>query len=90
MNSRIRLKELHDTLAQAKEEAIKKLREKLALKKKLEYMNMFRIENAMFEHASQITRAFVFSYFDMLDWLQPKGPQTLEQVSDNYAFPIDV
>jgi hypothetical protein len=90
MNSRIRLKELHDTLAQAKEEAIKKLREKLALKKKLEYMNMFRIENAMFEHASQITRAFVFSYFDMLDWLQPKGPQTLEQVSDNYTFPIDV
>lgn len=85
----IRLKELHDTLAQAKEEAIRKLREKLALKKKLDYINMFRIENAMFEHAAQITRAFVFSYFDMLQWLQPNGPTLVEQVPDNMAFPVE-
>jgi len=68
--SSTRLKELHDVLAQAKAEAVRKLREKLALKKQLDYLNMFRVEKSMFAHAQQISRAFVFSYFDMLQWLQ--------------------
>ena len=57
-------------MAEAKAEAIRKLREKLALQKKLDYMNMFRIEQNMFEHAQQLTRAFVFSYFEMMQWLE--------------------
>jgi len=60
-------------LAQAKAEAVRKLREKLALKKQLDYINMFRVEKSMFQHAQQISRAFVFSYFDMLQWLQVGG-----------------
>ena len=67
---------MQDTVAQAKQQAIRKLREKLALKKKLDYMNMFRIEKGMFEHAAQLTRAFVFSYFEMLQWLDVSKPAT--------------
>ncbi len=37
-------------------------------------MNLLRIENNMYEHAQQLTRAFVFSYFEMLQWLE--APQT--------------
>jgi hypothetical protein len=61
---------LHDTLAEAKAEAIRKLREKLALQKRLDYINMLRIENNIFEHSQRLTRAFVFSYFEMMQWLE--------------------
>jgi len=66
---KVRQKELTDTLAEAKNLAIAKLRERLALQKKIEYLNLLRIESNMFEHAQQLTRAYVFSYFDLIQWL---------------------
>lgn len=83
----IRLRELHDTLAQAKEEAIRKLREKLAFKKQLDYLNLLRVEKGMFEHAQQMTRAFVFSYFEMMQWLQVDKTD-IDSVPDNTAIEV--
>ncbi len=69
IRKRLRQKELEDALLEAKRSAIAKLREELARKKKLQYVNFLRIEANMFNHSQQISRAFVFSYFDLLGWL---------------------
>lgn len=67
---RIRQKEFEDALNEAKNLAIQKLREKLALQKRMEYINFLKLESRMFEFARQISRAFVFSYFELLQWIE--------------------
>ncbi|CAF0718314.1 unnamed protein product [Brachionus calyciflorus] len=66
----LRQKELQDALHEAKNLAIQKLREKLALQKRLEFINFLKLESRMFEFAQQISRAFVFSYLEMLQWIE--------------------
>ncbi|RMZ96703.1 hypothetical protein BpHYR1_046877, partial [Brachionus plicatilis] len=66
----LRQKELQEALSEAKNLAIQKLRERLALQKRMEYLNFLKLESKMFDFAQQISRAFVFSYFEMLQWLE--------------------
>jgi hypothetical protein len=68
-SARIRQKELEKALLEAKNLAMNELREKLALKKRLEYLNFLKFESNLLNHSKQITRAFVFSYIDLLGWL---------------------
>ena len=67
---RLRQKELEDGLVEARNLAIQKLREKFAQMKKMEYINFLRVESNLLKHAQQLTRAFVFSYFDLLSGLE--------------------
>ncbi len=66
----LKQKELEDALLEAKNAAIARLREQLLLQKRLEYINFMRMEAQIFSHTQQITRAFVFSYYDLLAWLE--------------------
>lgn len=66
----MRQKELQDALIEARNLAIQQLKESLARQRRLDYMNFLRFEWSMFEHDQQLSRAFVFSYFEMLQGLE--------------------
>ena len=67
---RLRQKELQDSLIEARNLAIEKMRETLAIRKRMDYMNFLRLEWNMLDHAQQLSRAFVFSYFELLQGLE--------------------
>ena len=46
------------------------MRQTLAQRKRAEYMNFLRIEWNMLDHSQQLSRAFVFSYLELLQGLE--------------------
>jgi hypothetical protein len=73
----LRQLEIEAALAEARRLAIEKLRLKLEHEKKMAYLRMMRLEANMFERSQQISRAFVYSYYDVIAWLNPNDSQAL-------------
>lgn len=66
---RLRQKELEDALNEAKRLALQKLREQLEYERRLAFMRSVRYETDLFSYNQQISRAYVFSYYEMFEWL---------------------
>lgn len=67
--------EIERALAEARRLAVEKLRLKLEAEKREAYMKLMRMESSTLAHNQQISRAFVYSYYDVIGWLKPADSQ---------------
>ena len=68
---RLRQLEIEKALAEARRLAIEKLRLKLEAEQKEAYMKYMQLERNLLNYNQQISRAFVYSYYDVIGWLNP-------------------
>ena len=81
--NRQREEELERALNEAKERAIEEAIRQAENEKRMEFMNKLRADNAQFENSQLISRAFVFSYYEILSFLGTSSAQgkTSQQVA---------
>jgi hypothetical protein len=63
-------KELEDAILEVQRLAIERLREKLEHEKRIAYTKFLKLEKRVIDHNQQLSRAFVYSYYDALDWIE--------------------
>lgn len=79
----MRQKELEEALAEARRLAIQKLREQLETERKMAYVKFMRMESNLFRYNQQISRAFVYSYYDVLGWIEGAKENNDSQLMPN-------
>jgi hypothetical protein len=81
--NRQREEELERAINEAKQRAIEEAIRQAEYEKRMEFMNKLRADNAQFESSQLISRAFVFSYYEILSFLGTSSAQgkTSQQVA---------
>jgi hypothetical protein len=69
-----REEEMINALEEAKRLAAERMREKIALRRRMMLGNALTMEKYGLDHSEHLTRAFVFSYYDLLSWLSAEQP----------------
>ncbi|CAF0829746.1 unnamed protein product [Brachionus calyciflorus] len=75
--------ELEKALNEAKRIAAEEAAKKSQLEKRLAFFQSIREEAQMLDNSHAITRAFVFSYYDLLRYLGIEGPKKIPVLSNN-------
>ena len=60
---------MNEKLEEAKRLAELQVRQRLELGKRMRFANSLQMEIYGLQYTKQLTRAFVFSYFDLIGWL---------------------
>lgn len=60
---------MNDALDEAKRLAELRIREQIEYRRKFFFQNALQLEAYGLEYSKQLTRAFTFSYFDLIAWL---------------------
>ena len=63
-----------EALEEARRLAEQEAKERLAFEARLRFNRMLQLETDGMAHTQEITRAFVFSYFELLEWLGLEVP----------------
>lgn len=80
---RLRELELERALNEAKRIAAEEAAKKAQLEKRLAFFQSIRDEACVLENSHAITRAFVFSYYDLLRYLGIEAPKKIPVLTNN-------